>query len=66
MLTLLPTELPRVHEYCDGALALPSTLKERLRRLTPQQFEQVKSLDSARPTATAIHVQFCYSNSHRR
>lgn len=41
VLQLLPTELPRVHSYCDGALQLQTTLKERLRRLTPQQFEQV-------------------------
>ena len=41
VLQLLPTELPLVHGYVDHALQLEPTLKERLRRLTPQQFEQV-------------------------
>lgn len=34
-------ELPRIHGYVDGALQLKPTLKENLRKLTPQQFEQL-------------------------
>ena len=41
VMQLLPTELPLVHGYCDGALQIKDTLKERLRRLTAQEFEQV-------------------------
>ena len=41
VLELLPQELPRVHPYVDGALQLRPTLKDNLRKLTPQQFEQL-------------------------
>ncbi|KAL1498479.1 hypothetical protein AB1Y20_013804 [Prymnesium parvum] len=41
VLGLLPQELPRIHGYVDGALQLKPTLKENLRKLTPQQFEQL-------------------------
>ena len=41
VLQLLPGELPLIHGYCDEALGLQQTLKSRLRRLTPVEFEQV-------------------------
>jgi len=40
-LDLLPVELPLVHDYIDERLRLKETLKTNLRRLTPQEFEQV-------------------------
>jgi len=40
-LELLPTELPRIHPYIDSQLQLKETLKVNLRRLTPQEFEQL-------------------------
>ncbi len=40
-LELLPAELPRIHPYVDSTLALRDTLKDSLRRLSPQEFEQV-------------------------
>ena len=40
-LELLPTQLPLVHGYIDEQLGLRETLKVNLRRLTPQEFEQV-------------------------
>ena len=38
---LLPEELNLVHPYVDTQLALRENLKENLRKLTPQEFEQV-------------------------
>ena len=40
-LELLPTQLPLIHGYVDEQLQLRETLKTNLRRLTPQEFEQV-------------------------
>ena len=40
-LELLPTQLPLIHGYVDEQLQLRETLKINLRRLTPQEFEQV-------------------------
>ena len=37
---LLPSELPRVHDYVDTALGLREDLNVNLRRLSPAEFEQ--------------------------